>query len=79
MQEELDGVDSYEKIKKAKKRKFKNVNEKINDCFEPRKNKMRIDFNNQESASIKSFAVKKKKCHYAIHVGQASHVCKTFP
>ena len=40
---------------------------------------MRIDFNNQESASIKSFAVKKKKCHYAIHVGQASHVCKTFP
>ena len=31
MQEELDGVDSYEKIKKAKKRKFKNVNEKIND------------------------------------------------
>ena len=60
MQEELDGVDSYEKIKKAKKRKFKNVNEKINDCFDPRKNKMRIDFNDQESASIKSFAVKKK-------------------
>ena len=28
MQEELDSVDSYEKNKKAKKRKFKNVHEK---------------------------------------------------
>ena len=60
MAEELDGVDTYEKNKKVKKRKFKNVDEKITDCLDPRKTRMIIDFNDRESASIKSFAVKKK-------------------
>ena len=48
------------KIKKLKERKFKNVDEKITECLEPRQIKMIIDFNDCESASIKSFAVKEK-------------------
>ena len=60
MAEELDAIDTYEKNKKVKKRKFKNVDEKIIECLDPRKTKMIIDFNDRESASIKSFAVKKK-------------------
>ena len=60
MAEELDALKTYEKDKKVKKRKFKNVDEKITECLDPRKTKMIIDFNNHESASIKSFAVKKK-------------------
>ena len=59
MAKELDAVDTYEKNKKVKKRKCKDI-EKITDCFDPRKTKMIIDFNDRESASIKSFAVKKK-------------------
>ena len=60
MAEELDAIDTYEKNKKVKKRKFKNIDEKIIECLDPRKTKMIIDFNDCESASIKSFAVKKK-------------------
>ena len=60
MAEELDDVDTYEKNKKVKKRKFKNVDEKITDWLDPRKTRMIIDFNDRESASIKSFVVKKK-------------------
>ena len=60
MQEELDSENSYEKNKKPKKRKLKIVDEETNDCLDPRKTKMMIDFKDQESASIKSFAVKKK-------------------
>ena len=58
--EELDVFDSYEKNKKVKKRKLKNINEKIRDSSDPRKTKMILDFNHRESASIKSFAIKKK-------------------
>ena len=47
--------------KRTKKRKFKNVEEKITECLDPRKTKMIIDFNDRESASFESFAVKKKK------------------
>ena len=61
MEEELDGVDLFEKNKKVKKRKFKEIDEKITDCLDPRKTKMVIEFNDRESDSIKSFAVKKKK------------------
>ena len=61
MAEELDALKTYKKDKKVKKRKFKNVDEKITECLDPRKTKMIIDFNDRESASIKSFAVKKKK------------------
>ena len=43
-----------------KKRKFKNVDENILECLDPRKPKMLVEFNNRESASIKSFAVKKR-------------------
>ena len=53
MDEELDAVDSFEKNKNRRKRKFKNIDEKIADCLDPR-------FNDRESASIKSFAVKKR-------------------
>ena len=60
MGDELDGVNSFEKNKKVKKRKFKNVDEKISDCLGPRKTKMVFDFSNRESASIKSFAVRKR-------------------
>ena len=45
------------KIKR--KRKFKNVDEKIEGFLDPRKTKMVIEFNNYEAASIKSIAVKK--------------------
>ena len=40
MVEELDAVNTYEKNKKAKKkRKFKDIDEEITDCFEPLKQK----------------------------------------
>ena len=60
MQEELVSVDSYEKNKKVKKRQFKEIDQKITDCLDPRKTKMVVEFNNRESASIKSFSVKKR-------------------
>ena len=53
MDEELDAVDSFEKKQTQKKKKFKNIDEKIADCLDP-------TFNDRESASIKSFAVKKR-------------------
>ena len=77
MAEELDALKTYEKDKKVKKRKFKNVDEKITECLDPRKTKMIIDFNNHESASIKSFAVKKKwsQGHFSFYVRQIGNVC----
>ena len=39
---------------------FQNVEDKITQYLDPRKTKMIVDFNDGESASIKSFAVKKK-------------------
>ena len=59
-EEELDVVNSLEKNKKVKKRKFQPIDEKISTCTDPRKTKIIIGFNEAESASIKSFAVKKK-------------------
>ena len=56
MEEELDGVDSYEKNKNIKKRIFKEIDEKITDCLDLRKTKIVVEFNDRES-----FAVKKKK------------------
>ena len=60
MDEELDVVNYFEKDENIKKRKLKNIEEKITDCLDPRKSKMLIDFNNRESTSIKSFAVRKR-------------------
>ena len=60
MEEKLDAVDSYEKKQKLKKRKFKNVDEKILDCLDPRITKMVVEFNDRESARIKFFAIKKR-------------------
>ena len=57
---ELDAVDSFEKTKKAKKRKIQDVEDKISHYLNPGKTKMIIDFKDRDSASIKSFAVKKK-------------------
>ena len=59
-EEELDAVSTFEKSKKIKKRKLKTIEEKILECSNPRKTKMTMELNNGESASIKSFAVKKK-------------------
>ena len=63
MEEELHVVDSFEKKtnKKAQKIKFKNIAEKIIDCIDPRKTRMVIDLIDRESASIKSFAVRKRE------------------
>ena len=49
------------KIRKQKNRKFKDIDEKITFYLDPRKTKMAVEFNDRESASIKSFAVKNKK------------------
>ena len=73
MEEELDAVDLFEKLKNNWKIKFQNIDEKIEDCLDPRKTRMIIEFNNRESASIKSFAVKKKrkyKSNFSVHVGK---------
>ena len=59
MDEEVDLVESFKKSKNRRKRKFKDIDEKIEECQEPRKTKMVVEFSNHESASIKSFAVKK--------------------
>ena len=61
MEEELDILDSYKKKKKIKKGRFKDADEKIIDCLDPRKTRVVVEFNDRESASIKSFAVKKIK------------------
>ena len=42
-----------------KKGRFKDADEKIIDCLDPRKTKVVVEFNDSEFASIKSFAVKK--------------------
>ena len=42
-----------------KKGRFKDADEKIIDCLDPRKTKVVVEFNDSECASIKSFAVKK--------------------
>ena len=60
MEEKLDAVDSYGKKQKLKKREFKNVDEKILDCLDPRITKMVVEFNDRESARIKFFAIKKR-------------------
>ena len=52
--EEFDVVDSYEKNKKAKKRKSQDIDNKICDYLDSRKTKIILDFNDRESASIKS-------------------------
>ena len=52
--EEFDVVDSYEKNKKAKKRKYQDIDNKICDYLDSRKTKLILDFNDRESASIKS-------------------------
>ena len=56
----VDAVNSFQKSKNRRKRKFKDLDEKISNCLDPRKTKMVIEFNDKESASIKSFAVKKR-------------------
>ena len=77
-EEDLDAVNTFEKNKKPKERKFQTAGEKITDCNDPRKTKMTIEFNDGESASVKSFAVKKKKCsksHYKIYVWNTFNIC----
>ena len=57
-EEQLDAVESFEKRKNKRKRKFKDIVDKITDILHPRKTKMVVQFNDRESASAKSFAVK---------------------
>ena len=59
MDEELDSVDSSEKNKNRRKRKLKEIDGKIEECQDPKKTKMVIEFIDQDSASIKSFVIKK--------------------
>ena len=60
MEEELDAIEYLKKNKrKGRKKKFQEINEKINDFLDPRKTKMVVEFNDHEPASIKSFVVKK--------------------
>ena len=59
MDEQLDSVDSFEKNKSRRKRKLKEIDGKIEECQDPRKTKMVIEFIDQDSASIKSFVAKK--------------------
>ena len=59
MAEELDAIDTYEKIKKLKKENFKMLMKKSQIVLTQKKTNMIINFNDCESASIKSFAVKK--------------------
>ena len=62
MDEDLDSVDSFEqKLKRRKgKRKFKDIDSKKADAVDSRKTKVMLEFNNHQSASIKSFAVKER-------------------
>ena len=60
MEEELDAVDSFEKLKNKRKRKLQDIDNKIEDCLDPRKTKRIFEFNNQKSALIKLFALKKE-------------------
>ena len=62
MEEDINAVNSFEqKFKKGKeKRKLQDIDSKIADAVDSRKTKMILEFNNEESASIKSFAVKKR-------------------
>ena len=59
-EEDLDSIDSLEaKLKiNGKKRMFHDIDAKIDEAVNSNKTKMIFEFNCQESASIKSFAVK---------------------
>ena len=59
MDEELDAVEFFEKSSR-RKRKFRDIDGKIEECSDPRKTRMVVEFNNHKSASIKSFAVNKQ-------------------
>ena len=60
MDEELDAVESFAKNKNKRKRKFKNIDEKIAESIDPGKKKKKvIKFSDHEAASVKCVAVKK--------------------
>ena len=61
MDKELHAVESFEKNKNKRKRKFKDIDKKIAESLDPRKTKMVVKFTDHESAFIKSFAVKKRR------------------
>ena len=46
--EELDSVESFEKSENKRKRKFKDIDEKIPESLDPRKTKMVVEFNDHE-------------------------------
>ena len=48
MDEEPDAVNSFAKSKNRRKRRFKDLDEKISDCLNPTKTKMVIEFNDRE-------------------------------
>ena len=43
MDEELDAVESFEKSKNKRKIKFKDIDQKITECLDPRKTKMVVE------------------------------------
>ena len=54
-------LTAIKKNKRAKKRKFEDVENKISINLDARKTKRIVNFNDRESANTKSFAVKKKR------------------
>ena len=60
MDGKLDAVESDQKNKRIRKKKFQDTDDKITDCLDPRKTKLVVEFNDRKSASIKSFAIKKR-------------------
>ena len=59
MDEGLVAVESFEKSSR-RKRKFKDVDSKVEECPEARKTRMVLEFNCHKLASIKSFTVKEQ-------------------
>ena len=59
MEEELDAVESFENAKNKNKQKLHQINGKIENCLDPRKAKMLLEFPDREVVSIKLFAIKK--------------------
>ena len=57
-----------------------NFRKSLNECLDPRKTKMIVEFNDHESSSIKSFAVKKRDMIKVTSqfMSVLTYVCKTF-
>ena len=55
----IESMSAHEKRKNRKKKKFFEIEQKIQNVLKSKTNKMIVDFNCEESASIKLFPIKK--------------------